>query len=872
VRTARGIRVSQWNDLSQFTLQKDTAVAEKLLMVLVLLPAMLVAQNGGKIAGIVTDESNQPIPGINIVIEGTTLGASSGTDGRYFIINISPDSYSMRVSGVGYAPKRVTNVKVMEGMTTRVDVQLSSTDVLMQEVVVEHERPAVQKDLTSKMQGFDASDIQRLPVQSSLQDLIVRQAGISADIMTTPISSQPVFGQFATIPNDGLHFRGGRTNETLYLFDGINVGDGLWGGFDLGGIGQFTLSSIQTVLGTFGPQYGEAMSGVLEMQTPDNPASTVVAHAVASTDRFGKASGSQHTLNYEAQLSVPVPLVSNVSLVGSARRYSSDGYLFGYIYPDYVDSRGSNKSGSPRVIPLSYTDTDMLFGKVIWQIGENAKLRGGVFTTKSLQGIYNHYFKYNPFGTPHRHLSDLLIYGKYTQLLTQSTFIDVSISQYLRKFKSHVYDSAAEYAVIPQNGTAEFSISGEDWVYFDSFFKRVELQARLTSQITSEHLITTGVTFDRMETGLQRLNPDGFFALEDYDLTPKKFGAFINDKMEFEEMGLVLNIGGRFDYIDPDRQFVLDITRPDGTVGKVKARRYFSPRFGISYPISDVAAFRFGWGHYYQYPDFFKAFQGMNRQFSLYPQPDVAAVQGAVAVGDIQEERTVNYEVGVQLKLSPTLSADFTGFYRKMSNLIGLQIVDGYLTSGSVSKLQRFPAFANVSDGTVKGVELSFTSRFSKGFSGFFNYTYSKSMVTSSVLFSLPTDMSKTFPADWDQTHTASFGVMFDFNGEWGFSLIGSASSGLPYTYSLFQPNAERSPWISSLDFMAFKDIVMSPIRTRLFLQIFNLPNRKNVWWVYPDSGRPGVSTNTAYSSDYTNNPSMWGPGRRIQAGLSVSL
>jgi hypothetical protein len=71
---------------------------------------------------------------------------------------------------------------------------------------------------------------------------------------------------------------------------------------------------------------------------------------------------------------------------------------------------------------------------------------------------------------------------------------------------------------------------------------------------------------------------------------------------------------------------------------------------------------------------------------------------------------------------------------------------------------------------------------------------------------------------------------------------------------------------------MGFKDIVMAPVKARLFVQIFNLPNRKNIYWVYPDSGRPGVSTNTAYSYDFTNNPAMWGPGRRIQAGLSLSL
>ena len=120
------------------------------------------------------------------------------------------------------------------------------------------------------MQGFEASDLQSLPISGTIKGAITRQAGITPFISTTPVVSQPVFGQFATIPNDGLHFRGGRTNETLYLFDGINVTDELWGGFNLDIVGEYTLQSIETLTGTFGPQYGSAMSGVILMQTLDN--------------------------------------------------------------------------------------------------------------------------------------------------------------------------------------------------------------------------------------------------------------------------------------------------------------------------------------------------------------------------------------------------------------------------------------------------------------------------------------------------------------------------------------------------------------------------------------------------------------------------
>jgi hypothetical protein len=726
------------------------------------------------------------------------------------------------------------------------------------------------------MQGFATGELEKLPVQSSIQNLLTKQAGITASVMTTPVSSQPIFGQFATIPNDGLHFRGGRTNETLYLFDGITVNDGLWGGFDLDAVGQYTLSSIQTLTGTFGPQFGEAMSGVVEMQTVDNVLPSYTLRALTYTDRLGSWARGENTSNYELQAGGPVPGISGLSFYGSARRYTTDGYLTGYIYPGYIDSEGRDRSGTPKEVPMAFRDTDMLFGKLLWQPSEQTKLRLGLYNTASVRGAYNHYFKYNPFGTPHVHLGDRLLYAKFTHLVSPSTFYDITLSDYRREFRSHVFDSPAEYAIRPETGSAEFSISGEDFARFDSFFRRVEAQGAITSQVTREHLLSTGFVIDILSTQLERVNPNGnqnaWQPIEDYNLRPVKWGAYVNDKMEFEEMGLVVNVGIRYDRIDPKRDFVENITSPEGKIGKVPARSYWSPRFGISYPISDVAAFRFGYGHYYQYPDFFKAFQGMNRQYALYPAPNVRSVLGAVATGDIEEEKAVNYEFGVQFRLGPVLAADVTGFYRKISNLIGIVIVNGYLTEGGVTREQRFPAFDNVNAATVKGVEVSLTRRFADNFSGFFNYTYSEALTTSSFLFSLPREGSQEFPADWDQSHVASFGLSFEFPSRWGFSILGNIASGFPYTYTQFQPNAERAPWQGSFDMMAYKDIPLLSVTARVFLQVSNLFNRRNIWWVYADSGQPGVDANPSTSDDYTNDPSMWGPGRRFQAGISVSM
>jgi len=846
------------------------------LACLCLIPMAALAQTTGKISGIILDDKKQPVIGANVMLEGTTLGASTDVEGKYFIINVPPQLYVLRASAVGFAPYRVQKVDVVPGLTTRVDISLTPSDVQMAEVVVEHTRPPVQKDLTSKIQGFDAADIDKLPVQNSLVGLVTTQAGITSNIVTTPVSSQPVFGQFATIPNDGLHFRGGRTNETLYLLDGVSVNDQLWGGFDLEAMGQYSLQSIRTLTGTFGPQYGEAMSGVVEMQTMDNVPQTYTVRGLAFTDQLGTWSNDEGTTNFELQASGPVPGVSTLAFFGSARLYRSDGYLFGYIYPNYIDSEGRDRSGTPEEVSMGYRDSELLFGKLIWQVTEAMKLRGGIYYTENQRGAYNHYFKYNPYGTPHVMLRDKLIYGRFTHVLSPTTFYDVALSEYRRSFKSFVFDSPAEYAVRPETGSAEFSTSGEDFVRFESVFRRLEFQANITSQVTKEHQISAGGIISRLGTALERVNPNGdelaWSVIEDYDLTPWKYGAYVNDKMEFEDMGMVVNVGLRWDLINPNREYITDITSPEGEVAQAPTRSYFSPRFGISYPISDVAAFRFGYGHYYQYPDFFKTFQGLNEQYPLYPRPNVRSVVGAVATGDIQEEKTINYEFGVQLRLSSALSADVTGFYRKISNLIGTVVIEGYLSTGDVTTVQKFPAFDNVGSATVKGVEVSFSKRFSNYFSGFLNYTYAEALTTSSVLFSIPRDEAREYPADWDQSHVASVGLSFEFPQAWGFSLLGTIASGLPYTYTQFQPNAERAPWIGTFDIMAFKEFDVTLVKLRLFAQVVNLFNRRNVWWVWPDSGQPGVDANPSTSDDYTNDPSMWGPGRRFQVGLSFTL
>lgn len=824
----------------------------------------VLSQPTGKISGDVRDQNGNFLPGTNIVIENTERGAVADENGYFFILNVPPGNHNIQASMIGYHSQTIEDLKVVSGLTAKLNFELEEAVIGLEEVVVEvYRAPAVQRDMTFKTQTFSDVEIRDLPI-TDVSQIVEKLAGITRDIPTTPVASRPVFGQFSTVPSDEFHFRGGRSNETLYLFDGINVNDGIWGGFNLSTMGERSFQSLEMFSGTFGPQYGEAMSGVFNMASLSNLQTDYHFFLKGYTDNVGRNGGSQNTRSGEFRFSGPIPLLPKVSFVTSGKEFMTDGYIHGYIYPNYVDSRGADFSGKPKKAPMQYRDSRYLMGKVLWQPIGSLRISFGGFSTKAQEGVYNHFFKYNPYGTPRVYLDDVLGYINLNHVLTPSTFYSITLARYDRRFESYVYPDSSGNLVRPQYDTAEFSIAGEDWVYFKTRFRRQELKLDLSSQVNKTHKLGLGLTFDWLNTYLERRNPDGFSFIEHYDLRPRKLALYLTDKMEFEEIGMIINTGLRFDHVDPNREYVSDIRDPEGEISQVGPTQYISPRLGVSFPVSDIAAFHFGYGHYYQYPDFFKVYQGMNKNLPQYPRPDVRSVSGAIATGDIDEEKTVNYEAGVQVKVSEVIAMDVTGFYRKTSNLIGVRVVEDINQT-------RFPAFDNINFATVKGVELSLRKRFSNYFSGFLNYTYSQARVSSSFLFMIPRDLTRTFPADWDQPHVLSVNLAFEFPSRWGFDIYGSASSGLPYTFNQFEPNAERAPWISSLDILVFKDFKFLNFNQRIYAQIINLPDRRNIWWVYADSGKAGVDANPATSDDYTNDPTMWGPGRQILLGVSIS-
>src|SRR2546426_2556350 len=222
-----------------------------LVLFLALMPAMLKAGTTGKIAGHVKDsQTNEALAGVNVVIEGTTLGAATDIEGYFAILNIPPGRYTVGASAIGYTKKSVTDVAVSVDLTTTLDLQLASTVVeASPEIVITAERPVIRKDLTSSEARVDAQQIHTLPV-SEVSQILALQSGVTVD------------------PGGGIHIRGGRTSEVAYWVDGVSVSDVYDGGQSVQ-VDNNAVQELQAISGTFNADYGQAMLGIVNIVTKD---------------------------------------------------------------------------------------------------------------------------------------------------------------------------------------------------------------------------------------------------------------------------------------------------------------------------------------------------------------------------------------------------------------------------------------------------------------------------------------------------------------------------------------------------------------------------------------------------------------------------
>ena len=340
---------------------------KKVACMLLLLVEFALGGTTGKIAGRVTDASTgERLPGVNITVDGTQIGAVTDPNGNYFIINLPVGEYTVRVSLVGYAPKGVSGVRVIVDMTTTIDFSLSSKEIQADEVIVSASRPAIQQDRTSTKHTIERDMIDALPVDD-FRAVVQVQAGV-----------------------EGSHFRGGRFNESLFMVDGVQVKSpvngytGYTGGFSAS-IPQINVDEVQVSTGGFEAEYGNAQSGVVNTLTR-GPSGAFSAKLRARTSDFPWAkmqlkpneygSGQPDWKSYEGFFASPYVFAGDLKLGMTA---SAD---ISWQTRSFLTHENFNRE--------SYQ------GKILAATGESKFNISGLYSTSTVNDYYHRYSAFGP--------------------------------------------------------------------------------------------------------------------------------------------------------------------------------------------------------------------------------------------------------------------------------------------------------------------------------------------------------------------------------------------------------------------------------------------------------------------------------------------
>ncbi len=974
------------------------------------------AGNTGKISGTIRDASQKTgLQGVNIMLEGTSLGTATDMSGKYTIINIPPGLYRLKASMMGYKVVVVQNIRVSMDLTTKIDLSLEPTVLEAGEVVtVTAERLLVQRDMTSSMAKVSNEEMKDLPVQS-MNDVLELQAGVIRD-------------------GNDFHIRGGRTGEVSYWVDGIPTNE-VFGGGNAVSVEKSAVQEMQVISGTFNAEYGNAMSGIVNIITKEGgnryrgeittyagdyvsnrnvygvlkkvtpTVDPLTGETIAVEDLENPLRKFNPTYNADFNFSGPVPFLKNrMSFLLNGRYFSQEGYQYGrrWFYPQGIP-------GDSALVPLSPNYSYSGLGKISLKVSNNIKMNYSLFLNQWKSDHYaNHTFKYNPDGTSGGLSKGMTHILGWNHILSPKTFYEARISHVSNRYEQYVYEDSTlqpDYfiRVLADTSGPAYTVEmdpnsdegkalleelkidqkqyqfvadpdhHEGYVHPDSLrdpaaysfwssgtdlgrnYRNTSYwigKLDLTSQVNSIHQFKTGLEMRLHELKLNSFTlqpkrmgdeqivpfvpwepPPSNIYHDEYTRNPREFSAYIQDKIELKDM--IVNIGFRFDYFDPNSVVPVDprdpniyspfspenkyknyVPPPDSIKGpavddydkqfseytpderrafmqkKANSNQQLSPRLGIAYPITDRGIIHFSYGHFFQIPEF---------QY-LYANPDFKLYTGGgntiIGNANLKPQRTVQYEIGLQQQFGESIGMDVTLFYKDIRDWVGTSpLVETDRPSVAYS------IYENKDYANVYGATLDLEKRFSGHFGASLNYTFQVAEGT----YSNPNDafnaiQSNTeprlamIPLNWDQRHTLMTMATFGVQG-WTLTFQGKYQTGRPYTPSFtrgaqiggstyvgFRDNSARLPTISSLDVLLHKRFRIGSLNLGLLVTIYNVLDQASETAVYTDTGTaqyttnidpdniPYVSKRVGTVQDLLRRPDWYIAPRQIQAGLTLEF
>jgi len=689
---------------------------------------LLTAGQTGKIAGRVTDSgSGEPLVGCNVLISGTSSGAATDANGEYFIINLTPGSYVVEFSMIGYASYTSEGVNVNIDVTTPVDAALTTEAVELAGVSVTAERPAIENTLTSSKQ-IVSGDMMAAMAVTDVNDVVKTLPGVT---------------EF----RGELHIRGGRSGEEMYLVDGASVTNAVMGGQAIP-VNPSMVGELQLITGTFNAEYGQAMSGlfntVLRVPTPGFHASLgfrTSLHQGHFTADKGDFQGKN--VYAEAEIMSVVDATGNYTTAVEGTDYTKGGYGEKKTIMDFSAGFGADPFGAyfslrtlddPGRLPGIAEDLMSMQAKVNYQLGGNLKLSAEtmILTRNSFydatydaermdagMDVWQWVMALDQYPRTEENTTQFGITANY--VMSASTNINVRLDMMMStqedgakssdgKFVDFVnnkqvtansmYNGAEgpNHTKVMEHGAAAnawYSLENVYGHYFKSEETTTTIGVHATNQYNNRHLLKAG--FDYRMFNIDRSGHDVWygrtlgFTEENPRLQQNSFGdakpteiaAYVQDQMEFNDM--ILNLGLRFDgfnagsdkgyWATDTDDMAADPTLNPFDPSKRKAtemKTQISPRLGVSFPLGDDMAFRYSYGSFFERPFLYRLLNNHMAQMDGGTESGFFIYLGNA---NLDPKKTSKYEMGLQYSVSDNLKLDVAGYYKDISNLAASQEV-----------------------------------------------------------------------------------------------------------------------------------------------------------------------------------------------------
>ncbi len=399
--------------------------------------------------------------------------------------------------------------------------------------------------------------------------------------------------------------------------------------------------------------------------------------------------------------------------------------------------------------------------------------------------------------------------------------------------------------------------------------------------------------------------------------------AYVQDKIEFSD--IILNLGLRWDYIDPSSKDVIDPSNlsfnKDNLIyaNLIKATdktSAISPRIGFSFPVTDRTVFHAQYGKFIQQTKLRDSYVSAANMATIIKGGFF--VQGTWGWG-LKPTRTTQYEAGFSQQISDVASFDISAFYKDIQD----QITWTNIAPAKGSEGQNYGALVNADYATSQGVEVKLILRRTERVSAQLNYTYSDTKTTGSntastaglwsagSIVSLP---KYIFPADFNQTHRGSVlldyrfakgdggpileqlgaNLLFQFNSGHSFTRLAAAQRGPApgdprFRIPIEPVGSSTTPWFFELDGRLDKTVRVGPMDLNFYIYVMNILGTDNPVDAFFRTGDPnddgwfstaaGKADAAANGAQYVNfyraaqlgeNSGNFGPPRQIRFGVRL--